>query len=105
MVPLQAPWVTPKTGLSQWALKNDLHLLLDNGDLIKGADTYRYALRYLPWAKLIHLFAVAPLGRQLFDWSYRKLADNRHRFSRSCELPGKPEPAVPGRTPELEVKK
>ena len=86
IAPLQAPWVKQKTGLSQWALKKDLHLLLDNGEIIKGADTYRYALRYITWARPVHLFANAPLGRQIFDWSYRKLADNRHRFSRSCEV-------------------
>ena len=105
MVPLQAPWVTLKTGLSQWALKKELHLLLDNGDIIKGADTYRYALRYLPWAKPVHLFANAPLGGQIFNWTCRKLADNRHRFSRTCEPPEAPAKTEPSRTPELEVKK
>ena len=102
---LQSPWVKQKTGLSQWTLKKDLHLLLDNGEIIKGADTYRYALRYLPWARPVSFFANAPLGRQIFNWSYRKLADNRHRFSGACETPEPSEKTANHRIPEVEVGK
>lgn len=87
LAPLQAPWVKQKTGLSQLVLRTDLHLLLDSGEIIRGADTYRYALRHIRWAWPLHVFANVPLGRQLFNWGYRKVADNRHRFSRTCERP------------------
>lgn len=94
LTPLQSPWVKQKTGLSQWTLKSDLHLLLDNGEVIKGPDTYRYVLRYLPWAWPIRLLANAPISRLVFDWGYRRFAQNRHRIGdtgTSPPAPGKAE--------------
>ena len=85
--PLQAPWVKQKTGLSQLVLRTELHLLLDNGEIIRGADTYRYALRHMRWAWPLRLFAHVPPGRQLFNWGCRTLANHRHHFSRTGKPP------------------
>jgi hypothetical protein len=41
------------------------------------------------WAYPVCLFSVTPLGRNIFDWSYRKFATNRHPISRACKMPGK----------------
>jgi hypothetical protein len=41
------------------------------------------------WTYPAYLFSVAPLGRNIFDWSYRKFATNRQQISRACKMPGK----------------
>ncbi|MEI7533016.1 MAG: DCC1-like thiol-disulfide oxidoreductase family protein [Verrucomicrobiae bacterium] len=87
IAPLQADWVRQKLSLNETELLQDLRLLLADGKLISGADTYRYALKLIWWAYPFYLFSIAPLGRNIFDWSYRKFAANRHQISGACKLP------------------
>jgi predicted DCC family thiol-disulfide oxidoreductase YuxK len=86
IVPLQAAWVREKTKLSEAELMRDLWLLLPDGKLIFGADTYRYAMKRLWWAWPVFLFSVAPIGRNIFNFCYRKFAANRFQISQVCGL-------------------
>jgi predicted DCC family thiol-disulfide oxidoreductase YuxK len=89
IAPLQADWVRAKLQLSEDDLLQDLRLLLADGQKIQGANTYRYAMSRIWWAYPIYLFSIAPLGRKIFDWSYRKFAEHRHQTSNVCNMPGK----------------
>jgi hypothetical protein len=83
---LQADWVRQKLQLNENDLLQDLRLLLANGEQIQGADTYRYAMKRIWWAYPMYLFSIAPLGKNIFDWSYKKFAAHRHQISRACKL-------------------
>jgi predicted DCC family thiol-disulfide oxidoreductase YuxK len=86
ITPLQTDWVKEKLQLSENDLLQDLRLLLADGKQIQGADTYRYAMKRIWWAWPIYLFSIAPLGRKIFDWSYREFASHRYRISQICKL-------------------
>jgi predicted DCC family thiol-disulfide oxidoreductase YuxK len=88
LAPLQSPWVAERTKLSSDELLADLLLLRPDGSLAHGTEVYRDAMRRIWWAWPLWLASVLPLGRQLFDWSYRSFADHRYRISRACRLPG-----------------
>ena len=88
IAPLQADWVKEKLRLSEADLLQDFRLLLPDGKLISGADTYRHAMQRIWWAYPVYLFSIAPIGRNIFSWSYRKFATHRHQISRACNLPG-----------------
>lgn len=90
IAPLQADWVRQKTGLNETGLMQDLRLLLASGELISGANTYRYAMRRIWWALPIYWFSIAPAGRGIFDFCYRKFADNRLKVSAACGLSRRP---------------
>ena len=64
----------------------DLRLLLVNGETIQGADTYRYAMKRIWWAYPVYLFSIAPLGRNIFNWCYRKFATHRYQISQVCKI-------------------
>jgi predicted DCC family thiol-disulfide oxidoreductase YuxK len=83
---LQADWVRQKLQLNENDLLQDLRLLLATGDQTQGADTYRFALKRIWWAYPIYLFSIAPLGKNVFDWSYGKFAAHRHQISSTCKL-------------------
>jgi predicted DCC family thiol-disulfide oxidoreductase YuxK len=89
IAPLQTDWVREKLQLNENDPLQDLRLLLASGEQVQGADTYRYAMKRIWWAYPVYLFSVAPLGRNIFDWSYRKFAINRHQISHTCKMPGK----------------
>jgi predicted DCC family thiol-disulfide oxidoreductase YuxK len=87
IAPLQADWVKDRLPPGDTDLLQDIRLLLANGEQIRGADVYRYAMKQIWWAYPIYIFSVLPLGRNIFDWGYRKFAVNRYRISRICKLP------------------
>jgi hypothetical protein len=89
IAPLQTGWVREKLRLDENDLLQNLRLLLADGRQIQGAHTYRYAMKRIWWAYPVYLYSIAPLGRNMFDWSYRKSAINRHQISRVCKMPGK----------------
>ena len=91
VAPLQAGWVQEKLKMNEAELTQDLRLLLAGGELISGADTYRYAMKHIWWAWPIYLFSILPIGRLIFDVCYRKFADNRFRISQACGLSNGPE--------------
>jgi predicted DCC family thiol-disulfide oxidoreductase YuxK len=86
VAPLQADWVGEKLQLAEKVMLQDLRLLLANGEQIQGADTYRYAMKRIWWAYPVYLFSIVPLGRIIFNWSYRTFATHRHQISRACKL-------------------
>jgi hypothetical protein len=52
---LQADWVRQKLQLNENVLLQDLRLLLANGEQIRGADTYRYAMKRI-WGRIQFIF-------------------------------------------------
>jgi predicted DCC family thiol-disulfide oxidoreductase YuxK len=86
IAPLQAGWVREKLQLEEKYLVQDLRLLLANSDQFQGADTYRFAMKRIWGVYPVYLFSIAPLGRDIFNWSYRKFAMHRHQISRACKL-------------------
>ena len=53
---------------------------LRDGRQIYGADAYRYVMRRIWWTYPIYWLSLVPGLRHLFDWSYRRFADNRYAF-------------------------
>ena len=88
IAPLQADWVKEKLRSNENDLLQDLRLLLANGDQLQGAEAYRYIMKRIWWTYPVYLFSIAPIGRNIFNWSYRKFAAHRHQISRACKLPG-----------------
>lgn len=86
IAPLQSEWVRDRLGFPDDELIKDLLLLLADGQLVRGADVYRYVMRQIWWAYPLYVFAIAPVGRQAFDWGYRTFARNRFLVSRACGL-------------------
>lgn len=83
---LQSEWVRDRLGVSDDELIADLLLLLPNGQLVRGADVYRHVMRQIWWLYPLYLFAIVPVGRQVFDWGYRTFARNRFLVSRVCRF-------------------
>jgi predicted DCC family thiol-disulfide oxidoreductase YuxK len=87
---LQEPWVAEKLrslGVTDVTQLDDFRILVaGTGELISGADAYRFALRRIGWARPIWILSVTPGLRRLFDLGYRAFAANRHRISKACGL-------------------
>jgi predicted DCC family thiol-disulfide oxidoreductase YuxK len=87
---LQEPWVVERLeskGVATENLLDDLRILVaESGDLIPGADAYRWAFRRIWWAWPFWALSVTPGLRRLFDRSYRAFAENRYRVSKACHL-------------------
>ena len=87
---LQEPWVAARLavcGVPPGDALDDLRILVDaTGEVVSGADAYRWAFRRIWWARPLWLLSVAPGLRRLFDRGYRAFADNRHRISRACRI-------------------
>lgn len=88
IAPLQADWVAQQLDLSPEQRLHDFRLLLRDGQQRVGADAYRYVMRRIWWAYPLYLLSIVPIGRGIFDWSYRTFARNRHKISKACRLPG-----------------
>jgi predicted DCC family thiol-disulfide oxidoreductase YuxK len=58
----------------------------ENGDLTGGAEAVNRAMRHCWWAKPFTFLYYLPGIRQLEDWLYRLVADNRHRLPGSTAL-------------------
>jgi len=91
---LEEPWVVERLRARGVLLENlldDLRILVaKTGDVIPGADAYRFAFRRIWWAWPLYLLSVTPGVRQLFDRGYRTFAENRYRVSKACGIEGRP---------------
>ncbi|HEX7615166.1 MAG TPA: DUF393 domain-containing protein [Thermoanaerobaculia bacterium] len=87
---LQEPWVTERLsarGVPAENLLDDLRILVaETGDVIPGADAYRFAFRRIWWARPLYMLSVTPGVRDLFDFGYRTFAENRYRVSKACRI-------------------
>lgn len=90
IAPLQSRTAAELPGVSDETLLDDVRLLLPDGRHLAGAEVYRHVMRRIPWARPIAALASAPLLSRIFDRAYRAFADNRHRISRACAMPGPP---------------
>ena len=88
IAPLQAPWVQARLEGVAGDPLDDLRLLLCTGELISGANVYRYAMRRIWWAYPVFVFATLPGCASVFDASYRWVARHRHQVSEVCGMPG-----------------
>lgn len=90
---LQEPWVGERlaaTGVPADERLDDFRILVDaTGEVVSGADAYRWAFRRIWWAKPLWLLAVTPGLRRLFERGYAAFAANRVRFSKACGLDGR----------------
>lgn len=94
LAPLQEDWVAEKIDVGEEDLLKDMRLLFTDGTLHSGANAYRYLMRRIWWAYPIYLLSIIPGLSHLFDWSYRKFADNRHRISTTCKISPQPKKSV-----------
>jgi len=83
---LQDGWVAERTGIATDVLVKEFRVLTSDGEVRSAGDAYRYIFRRLPWAWPIYAVAVTPGLKQIFDATYRLVADNRHHISRACRL-------------------
>ena len=88
IAPLQAPWVQEKLEGIEGDPLDDIHLLLVTGELLSGADVYRYAMRRIWWTYPLYVLSIFPALRIVFDASYRWFAKHRYEVSEACALPG-----------------
>jgi predicted DCC family thiol-disulfide oxidoreductase YuxK len=91
---LQEPWVVERLralGMPAENLLDDLRILVaETGEVIPGADAYRFAFRRIWWAWPLYLLSVTPGVRRLFDRGYRTFAENRYRVSKACRITPRP---------------
>lgn len=90
IAPLQSPWVLERTGLLPADLLSDIRLLKPSGQLLSGAEVYRYIMQRIWWTYPLYLLSRLPGLSQLFEWAYRTFARHRMRISASCALPRTP---------------
>lgn len=83
---LQENWVMASSTLSDEERMRDIQLLFRDGTQISGADVYRYVMKRTWWLWPLWTLSVIPIGNRLFDYCYRKVADNRHKISQVCRL-------------------
>ena len=89
---LQERWVGARLaakGVAADERLDDLRVLVDaTGEVVSGADAYRWCFRRIWWAKPLWVLSVAPGCRRLFERAYRTFAENRYRVSSACRLDG-----------------
>jgi predicted DCC family thiol-disulfide oxidoreductase YuxK len=90
IAPLQERWVRERLGNLDEGLLDNLRVLESGGKVHSGADAYRFAFRRIPLAWPFDLVSRIPVGRGIFDASYRAFARNRYRFSQTCGLGSRP---------------
>ena len=90
VTPLQDPKVKDRLTVPMADLLTDIHLMFENGQTLRGAEVYRYVMRRVWWLVPIYVLSTLPFLRGVFDWGYRKFADNRYRISKACRLPPGP---------------
>ena len=93
IAPLQEPWVTEALGMQPEEIAQDIRLYVPaTREVVSGANVYRQVMQRIWWAYPLYLLTRIPGFRSLFDRAYRRFADNRHAFSKSCGLHGKRPP-------------
>ncbi len=84
---LQEEWVLDHVKPANEAeLLHDLLLLFADGTMLRGSQAYRFVMKKIWWSYPLYVLTLLPGLRQIFDWSYRKFADNRHKISSTCRI-------------------
>jgi predicted DCC family thiol-disulfide oxidoreductase YuxK len=91
---LQEPWVAGRLaarGIHPENFLDDFRIVVEEtGDVIPGADAYRWALRRIWWAWPFWALSVTPGLGGFFDAAYRRFAESRYRVSKACRIPVRP---------------
>ena len=85
IIPAQSQIILNRIGEDTELMENIFILFNDNSKLI-GADAYRYIFRRIWYTHPLYIFSIIPGFRNIFDLSYRKVAENRYRISKTCGL-------------------
>jgi predicted DCC family thiol-disulfide oxidoreductase YuxK len=83
---LQSDWVQNRIHMPEEELLKELRLLLENGQLINGADAYLYVMKKIPWTWPFGIFFSLPGFKKLFWWGYRTFSSNRYLVSNVCRM-------------------
>lgn len=95
IMPLQAPGVLARYGISPTAAGLSLHVVTPDGRVHNGGASIRMALRALPWLWPAYYLWFIPGVPWLMDRLYYLMARHRHRLGRwlgleACRLPQQP---------------
>ena len=83
---LQEGWVAAYGGISDEEKMRDVQLLFRDGRRLSGAAVYRFVMKRTWWLWPLWVLSMIPIGKQLFNYGYRTVADNRHKISQTCHL-------------------
>lgn len=73
-----------QTGLQSEDLLQDIRLIMQDGQIVCGADVYRKVLASSRWTRPVALLTRLPMLKQAFDGGYRLFARHRYRVSEAC---------------------
>ncbi|GJM25169.1 MAG: hypothetical protein DHS20C16_15840 [Phycisphaerae bacterium] len=85
--PLQSEFAKTHVSLPDDAMLSEFRLLVADGQLVEGANAYRYVMRRIYWAYPLYVISILPVFSLLFDFGYRWFRDHRHQVSKACRLP------------------
>ncbi len=85
-MPFQTEGILQKFNIQLSDAQLEMYLVLKDGEIFKGAEAYRFCLKRLPWLYPLYFISILPGFRQIFDWTYRKVAQNRQGISKICRF-------------------
>lgn len=94
LVPLRAPWVRERLGLTAGTRPEEMVLLTSDGDVAGGADVIIALAGRFWWAWPLHLAARIPAIRALLGAGYRWIAARRPCLNGACRVETRPDPAL-----------
>ncbi len=83
-LPLQTPGAAGRLGLTETALREEMRLLLPDGQLRSGAQAWAFLLRSVWWLWPLGVLLTAPGLNRLSRLGYRWIANHRHCWSGAC---------------------
>lgn len=84
VAPIQEGSYRQQLNASDEEIASQIFLLKQDGSVLKGPNVYREIFSKIWWLKPISLISRTPVLAQVFDFTYKKIAQNRHRISQAC---------------------
>jgi predicted DCC family thiol-disulfide oxidoreductase YuxK len=84
-LPLQTPGTAKRLGVAETALREEMHLLLADGQLAHGVEAWVILFRAVWWLWPLGFLLRRPGIHWLGDCTYRWVARNRNCFAGRCE--------------------
>lgn len=85
-MPLQTPGAAARLGVSDEDLLAEMHLLLADGRVLRGADAWAAMLRTVWWLWPLGVLLSVPGFREVGRAIYRWVARNRYCVAGKCDL-------------------